>query len=61
MVLLGQLDHPLLEHHVVEATLLARPLGRLVVATPAVPVAVVLLVVRYEFALLTLREQLLAL
>lgn len=61
VILLAQLDHPLLEDHVVEPPLLPGPLGRLVVAPPPVPVALVLLVVRDELALFALREELLAL
>lgn len=54
MILLAQFHHPLLQHHVVEATLLTGPLGRLVVAPAAIPVAVVLFVVGDELALLAL-------
>ena len=56
VVLLAELHYPLLEHHVVESPLLPGPLGGLVVAPPTVPVAVVLLVVRYELPLLALRK-----
>lgn len=54
VVLLRQLDDTLLQHHIVEATLLARSFRRLIVASPPIPVAVVLLVVRDEFPLLAL-------
>lgn len=59
VVLLGELNDALLEDHVVEAPLLAGPLGRLVVAAPPVPVGLVLLVLGDEFALLALCEDLL--
>ncbi len=56
-----ELDHALLEDHVVQAPLLPRPLGRLVVPPAPVPVALVLAVVRDELALLALVEHLAAL
>ena len=54
MILATQFQNALLQDHIVEASLLARPLGRLVVAPTPVPVAVVLLVIGNELALLTL-------
>lgn len=54
VILLAELHHALLEHHVVETPLLSRSFGRLVVTPSAVPVAVVLLVVRDELPLLAL-------
>lgn len=54
VILLCQLDDALLQHHVVEAALFARPLSRLVVATSPIPVAVVFLRVGYKLALLAL-------
>lgn len=56
-VLLGELQDPRLENHVVEAPLLAGPLGGFVVPSAPVPVGVVLLVVRDELPLLAGREQ----
>jgi len=61
VILFAQLDHPLFEDHVVEPPLFAGPLGRLVVSPPSVPVAFILLIVRYEFTLFTLRKKLLVL
>lgn len=54
VVFLAQLHDSLLEYHVVETPFLSGPFGCLVVASPAVPVAVVLLVVRNELPLLAL-------
>ena len=54
MVLLGQLQDATLQNHVVESAFLPRPLGRLVVPSTTIPVAVVFLVVRNEFPLLPL-------
>ena len=52
VILLGQLDHSPLQYQIVEASLLAATLRRLVVAAAPIPVRVVLLGVRNELALL---------
>lgn len=54
VILLGQLQHSTLQYHVVEAAFLPGAFSCLVVASSPVPVAVVFLVVRNEFALLPL-------
>ena len=56
VVLFGEFDHPLLQDHVIEAPLLARPLGSLVVAASSIPVRFVLLAIGDELALLALSE-----
>lgn len=56
VILLAELHHSLLEHHVVETPFLSRSFGRLVVTPSTVPIAVVLLVVRDELPLLALRK-----
>lgn len=61
VVLLRQFEHALFEDHVVEAALFSGPLCGLVIATTAVPVGIVLLVVGDEFALFALGEEVLAL
>ena len=60
MVVLGELEDPGLQQHVVEPPLLPRPLGGLVVAAPPVPVRVILLVLRDKLPLLPLVEDVLA-
>ncbi|MFN9942517.1 MAG: hypothetical protein ACK56I_23905, partial [bacterium] len=60
VVVLGELQHSRLQQHIVEAALLAAPLGRLVVAAAAVPVGVVLLIFRDELPLRALVEDVLS-
>lgn len=61
MVLLAEFDHPLLEDHVIESPLFAGTLGCFVVSPPPIPVAFILLVIRYKLALLALSKELLML
>ena len=60
MIVLGELEHPGLQQHVVEPPLLPRPLGGLVVTAAPVPVRVILLVLGDELALLARREDVFA-
>ena len=48
VILLGQFQNALFQNHVVETALLPGTLGGFIVAPPAVPVAVVFLVVRND-------------